>query len=206
MKRGTLLLPCFILPGLMLAGCAPTPRDITMYGLASARPAPGLPVSLLLAPVDAAPVYLSKDLLYRLGFADNQLHPYSNSSWNAPPVTLFATVLRQTAGGNLLTLDQSFQTARCALHIELTGFEQVFTDAQHSHAEIGMDFSLMQLRNRRELARSKLRFEVPAQSADARGGAMALEQASHQAASRIVAWLNQSLASADHSMRSACER
>lgn len=203
MRRGALL-PGFILSCSIVSGCAPAPRDITMFSLGPAQPAQNLPVPLLLAPIDAAPAYLSKDLLYRLGYADNQLRPYASSSWNAPPIAMLASVLRQTAGGNLLVLDQSRQLARCALRIELTSFEQVFADAQHSHAELEMQFSLMQLRTHRELERSKLRFDVSAQTADARGGAMALEKASHQAASQIVEWLNHSLASA--SIRAACER
>lgn len=198
MRQGALLL------GFILMGCTPAPRDITLFTLGPAQPAPSLPVPLLLAPIDAAPTYLSKDLLYRLGYADNQLRPYASSSWSAPPITMFASVLRQTAGGNLLVLDQSRQLARCTLRIELTSFEQVFSDAQHSHAELGLQFSLIQLRNHRELERSKLRFDVPAQTADARGGAMALEKASHQAASQIVEWLNHSLAST--ATRTACER
>lgn len=198
MKRGALLL------GFILMGCAPAPRDITLFALGPAQPATSLPVPLLLAPIDAAPAYLSKDLLYRLGYTDNQLRPYASSSWNAPPIAMLASVLRQTAGGKLLVLDQSRQLARCTLHIELTSFEQVFTDAKNSHAELGLQFSLMQLRTHRELGRSKLRFDVTAQTADARGGAMALEKASHQAASQIVEWLNHSLA--DASTRTACER
>jgi len=72
-----------------------------------------------------------------------------------------------------------------------------------------LKFSLMQLRNHRELGSSKLRFDVPAQTADAHGGAMALEKASHQAASQIVGWLNNSLAataSGNNVVRTACER
>ena len=204
MRRGVLLLS-----GVLLLGCAPVPRNITVFALAPAQPAQSLPVPLLLAPIDAAPVYMGKDLLYRLSYSDNQSHPYSNSRWNESPITLLASVLRQAGGGNLLALDQSNQLARCTLRIELTTFEQVFADAQNSHAELGLHFSLIQLRNQRELGNSKLRFDVPAQTADARGGAMALEKASHQAASQIIEWLNHSLAltaSGTNLVRAACER
>jgi cholesterol transport system auxiliary component len=206
MRQGYLLLL-----GFTLLGCAPPPRDIALFAPAPApaQPAQHLPVPLLLAPIDSAPVYTSKDLLYRLGYADNQLHPYGNSSWNASPISLFESVLRQTGGGNLLTLDQSRQLAHCALRVELTSFEQVFTDAQNSHAELGLHFSLMQLLNHQELGHGELHFDVSAQTADARGGALALEEASHQAASQIIEWLNHSLApaaSGSNSVRSACER
>lgn len=198
MKRCILLLIGFV-----LSGCAPTPRNITVFAPAPAQPAQSLPVSLLLAPIDAAPAYMGKDLLYRLGYADNQLHPYRNSSWNSPPVSLLTSVLRQTGGSNLLILDQSPQLAHCALHINLTTFEQVFTDVRNSHAEIGLQFSLMQLRNHHELMHSKLHIDIPAQTADAHGGAMALEKASHQAATQIVEWLNDSLAPAASGINSA---
>jgi ABC-type uncharacterized transport system auxiliary subunit len=209
MRRGVLLLG-LILPGFILQGCAPpVTRDIMIFALAPAKPAQSLSVSVLLAPIGAAPAYLGKDLLYRLGYADNQLHPYSNSRWGAPPIDMLASVLRQAAGGNLLMLDQSQQLARCTLRIELTTFEQVFTDAQNSHAELGLHFSLIQLRNQRELGSSKLHFDIPAQTADAQGGAIALEKASHQAASQITEWLNHSLdpaVSGINPIRAACER
>ena len=204
MRRSALLLS-----GVLMLGCAPVSRNITVFTPAPAQPAQSLPVPLLLAPIDAAPVYMGKDLLYRLSYADNQLHPYSNSRWSEPPITLLASVLRQAGGGNLLVLDQSPQLARCTLRIELATFEQVFTGAQNSHAELGLHFSLIQLRNQRELRSSELRFDVPAQTADARGGAMALEKASHQAASQIIEWLNHSLAptaSGANPVRAACER
>jgi ABC-type uncharacterized transport system auxiliary subunit len=192
MRKISLFLLCLILPG-----CVPHPRDVTLFALAPAQPGQNLTVPLLLAPIDSAPIYMSKDMLYRLNYTDNQLHPYGGSSWNAPPIDLFASVMRQTGGDNLLTMDQFTQSARCALRIELTSFEQVFTDAQNSHAELDLHFSLMQLRNHRELARSKLHMEVTAQTADARGGAQALDKASHQAASQIIGWLNHALAPAD---------
>lgn len=201
--------PNLILLSFMLSGCAPAPRDITMFAMAPVPPAQNIPISLLLAPVGAAPVYMSKDLLYRLSYAENQLYSYGNSKWSAPPAAMFASVLRQAAGSNLLVLDQSQQLARCTLRIELTSFEQVFTDAKNSHAELGLHFHLMRLRDRRELGSSKLRLEIPAQTADARGGAMALEKASHQAASQIIEWLNRSLvptAPGTNPIRAACER
>lgn len=209
MRRSIRRLSGFILPGFLLLGCTPAPRDIAMFAIAPAPPVQSLPVSLLLAPIDAAPVYVGKDLLYRLSYADNQLYPYGSSRWSAPPAAMLASVLHQAAGGNLLALDQSRQLARCVLRIELTSFEQVFADAKNSRVELGLHFSLMQLRSQRELGSSKLRLEVPAQTADARGGAMALEKASHQAASRIVEWLNHSLApaaSGTNPVRVACER
>lgn len=209
MRRGILLLG-FILPGLILAGCAPPERrEIAVFGLAPAQPAQNLPVAMLLAPIGAAPAYMSKDMLYRLSYADNQLHSYGSSRWNASPIAMLASVMHQAAGGNLLALDQSSQLARCSLRIELTAFEQVFTDAQNSHAELGMHYSLMQLRNQRILESGKLRLDIPAQTADAQGGAIALEKASHQAADQIMEWLNRSLAtpaSNANPIRAACER
>lgn len=210
MKRGILLLLVFILPGLILAGCAPPERrEIAVFGLAPAQPAQNLPVAMLLAPIGAAPVYMGKDMLYRLSYADNQLHPYASSRWNASPITMLDSVVHQAAGGNLLALDQYNQFARCSLRIELTAFEQVFTDAQNSHVELGMHYSLMQLRNQRILGSGKLHLDVPAQTADAQGGAMALEKTSHQAANQIIGWLNHLLASAasgNNPIRTACER
>lgn len=209
MRRSILLLG-FILSGLILAGCAPPERrEIAIFGLAPAQPSQSLPVAVLLAPIGAAPAYMGKDMLYRLSYTDNQLHPYGSSRWNASPITMLNSVMHQASGGNLLALDQPNQLARCSLRIELTAFEQVFTDAQNSHVELGMHYSLMQLRNQRILGSGKLHLDVPAQTADARGGAMALEKTSHQAANQIIEWLNHLLASAasgNNPIRTACER
>lgn len=203
-------LPGLILASLILAGCAPPERrEIAVFGLAPAQPAQNLPVAMLLAPIGAAPAYMGKDMLYRLSYTDNQLHPYGSSRWNASPINMLDSVIRQAAGGNLLALDQSQQLARCSLRIELTAFEQVFTDAQNSHVELGMHYSLMQLRNQRILVSGKLHLNIPAQTADAGGGAIALEKASHQAANQIMEWLNRSLApaaSGANPARTACER
>ena len=203
MRQGVLLLLGFI-----LSGCTHAPREVTLFALAPPQSAQKLPVPLLLEPIDAAPVYMGKDLLYRLSYADNQLHSYGSSSWSESTIALFATVIRQAGGDNLLTLNQSHQPAHCALHIELITFEQVFTDAQNSHAELGLHFSLVQLLNNRELGGSNLHFDIPAPTADARGGALALEKASHQAANQVVEWLNHSLALTSfdtNSVRTACE-
>jgi len=209
MRRGVLL-PVFLL-GFVLSGCAPPmPRDITVFAVAPVQPAvQELSIPLLLAPVDAAPVYMGKDMLYRLRYGDNKLQSYSDNRWNMPPILMLASVLRQAGGKNLLTLEQSNQTARCALHIGLNAFEQVFIDEQNSHIELDLQFSLIQLRNKRELGGGKLHFDIPAQTPDARGGALALEMASHQAAAQIVERMNNllvPLVSGANPIRAACVR
>ncbi|MDX8399114.1 MAG: hypothetical protein R8K20_02565, partial [Gallionellaceae bacterium] len=92
--------------------------------------------------------------------------------------------------------------------IELSAFEQVFSDADHSHAELKVNFSLLQLHKHLELGHDKLHIKIAADTADAHGGAKALDQASQQAARQIVAWLKHRLAlnrSAVSSAQSVCE-
>lgn len=202
MRLGILLLL-----GCLLSGCAPAPRHITLFSFYPSGTAQNLPAPVLLELIDSAPPYLSRDLLYRLSYADNQLHPYANSSWNAPPDSLLASELHHAGGANLLTLGESRQPARCALRVGITRFEQVFTDPGNSHAEVAVNFSLMQLRERLALKRDILQLKVAASTADARGGAQALETASRQAAEQIVKWTNDLLApaaSGTNPIRAAC--
>jgi len=197
-----------LLSAVLLASCAPATRKLTEFTLSPAQPVPALPLVLLLAPIDVAPVYMDKDLLYRLNYADGQLHAYANSRWYAPPIAMFAQTLRQTAGDNLLELDYSAQRTRCTLRLELGAFEQVFSDAHHSHAELKVNFSLLQLHNHLELGHDKLHIKIAADTADAHGGAKALDQASRQAARQIIAWLKHRFAlndSAASSAKSVCE-
>ena len=188
---------------LLLPGCSHPARDIALYDIAPAPTAQSLPFPILLEPFDSAPPYTRKELLYRLDYAGGQLRPYANSAWRTPPDILLAAALQQAGGGNLRTLDSSPQRARCALRVGLAHFEQVFSDEKNSRAEVEVHFTLVQLRNHRELKRDGLRLQVAAATSDARGGAQALQEAGQQAAGRIVTWLNESLA-APGTVRAAC--
>lgn len=200
---------CLILLVCVLQGCAPKQRDITLFAISPPTTVQSLPLPILLEAIDSAPAYMRNDLLYRLDYADARPHPYANSRWQASPDTMFASALLHAGGSKLLTLDQPTQHTRCALRVGLTGFEQAFNDQQNSYAELRVNFSLMQLRNRLELKRDSLYLKVPAATADARGGAQALQTASQQAAEQIIRWLNELLnpaASGSNPVYAACSK
>lgn len=192
-----------LLIALMLAGCAASPRSVTLYDITPGQPAQKLPFPILLEPFGSAPSYMHREMLYRLDYAHAPLHPYANSAWRTSPDSMLGDLLSRTGNGSLPLLDQSPQRARCSLHAGLARFEQAFSEAKESHAEVEVNFALVQLRSRKELKRESLHLEIPAATADARGGALALQEASRQAADRIMVWLNGLLATPGP-VRAAC--
>lgn len=179
---------------LLLPGCSHNSREVALYDLGPAQTAQPLPFPVLLEPFDSAPPYMRKELLYRLDYAGEPLRPYAGSAWRIPPDSLFAELLLQTAKGSLLTVGPSPLRARCALHIGLARFEQAFSDEKNSKAEVEVNYSLVQLRTRRELKRGNVHESVAAATADAQGGAQALQEASRQAAAGIMMQVNELLA------------
>ncbi|MDD2685242.1 MAG: ABC-type transport auxiliary lipoprotein family protein [Gallionella sp.] len=181
-----------------LAACAPTPRDIQLFAAPPAVPAKVLTAPILLAPIDAAPTYLSKDISYRLHYETDRTQSYSDSRWTEPPIAQLARSLHATSN-NLLALNEQRQTAHCALNIELLGYDHVFSSAQQSHGEIHLRYALTHLRSHRKLKHGELRVEIPAVSADARGGATALQHANQDATAQLLDWLHASLNEAESS-------
>jgi len=178
---------------LCLYACTPVPRDIRLYSVQTGIPVRSLPAKVLLTHIDAAPVYLSRDIAYRLSYTDNKPHPYADSRWAAPPVEQLASSLRAGAGGQLLKLDEHPQLAHYILDIELVTYDHVFSGAQQSHGEIYLKYALTHLRTRRKLNQDTLHIVVPAGSADAHGGVMALEKANRDAAIYILDWVRRVL-------------
>lgn len=188
---------------LLLPGCLRDTLDFAQYDITPAPVARPSAIIVLLEPFDSAPPYRGTELLYRLDYADGQLRPYANSAWRSSPDTLFARLLQQAGDGSLAMLEQSPQRARCTLRVGLAHFEQVFSNAKSSRAEVEVNFVLVQLRTRRELKRGSLRLQVPAATADAKGGAQAMQEASRQAADNILQQLSELLRAAGPA-RAAC--
>lgn len=188
---------------LALAGCAPAQRDIAVFGTdIPMQQAHTLPSPVLLGPVDAANVYLSRDLLYRRDDADQGLAGYADSRWFAPPPEMLAGQLNRASQNTIRQPDSAVQNARCALNIELKNFEQVFTAAHASHAELRAQASLLHLRQHLTLKRQEIVVHIPAVTPDAHGGAHALTKATGEASQQIIAWLRQTLA--DPATQSVC--
>jgi ABC-type uncharacterized transport system auxiliary subunit len=178
---------------LSLTGCAPTPRDIQLFAPLPVTPVQPLATHVLLAPIDAAPAYLGKDITYRLRYDAAHLRFYSDSRWTEPPIEQLAHSLHAAANGYLLILNEQRQTAHCALNIELLSYDHVFSTTGQSQGEVHLRYALTHLRSHRKLKQGELRIEIPATTADARGGATALQHANQNAATQLLDWLRTSI-------------
>ncbi|MEP6790241.1 MAG: ABC-type transport auxiliary lipoprotein family protein, partial [Ramlibacter sp.] len=91
----------------LLAGCADLvdkPKRATLYdfgpGSTTAQPQQATPLpALVLGDVDTSGALDGSAVLYRLAYADvNQLHPYAQARWSAPPAQLVRQRLRDQLG------------------------------------------------------------------------------------------------------------
>ena len=121
-----------IVAGLLLAGCAqPSLRagaahSYRLHGIERQQPAPGVaPIVLSVLPVDAAPGLDGAAMLYSPG--PDQLLPYRDSGWLAPPPALVRAALAQTLAHQpwvaAVEQDVALAPAPWLLHCELTRLE-----------------------------------------------------------------------------------
>jgi cholesterol transport system auxiliary component len=200
-----------LLAAMLLAACssiAPErPVRATMYDfgpgpVSASAPGPAQP-ALVLEEVESQTALESSALLYRLAYADaNQLHPYAQARWSAPPARLVRQRLRDQLGRDRVVLDpsESASLARVAgalprvLHVELEEFSHVFDSPSQSWGVVRLRATLMANAPGGERLIDQRVFvqRQPAPSADASGGVRALTSATDAAAQDIAQWLAQS--------------
>ena len=209
----TTLRPLFLsaCAALALAGCSAIPDKpgrATPYdfgpGPTAAAPtaAPQTLAPLVLAEVETSSAWDGSALLYRLGYADgNQLLPYAQARWSAPPPQLIRQRLRELLSRQRPVLDagESSALARAdgkmprVLRLQLEEFSHWFETPRES-------WGLMRLRatltentpaGERLLAQRSVSVRRPAPSPDAAGGVRALAAATDAAAEEIAQWLQQ---------------
>ena len=157
---------------------------------------------IVLEDVDTAAGLDTSALLYRLAYADaNQLHPYAQARWSAPPARLVRQRLREQLGRDRAVLDpsESSALARVAgtmprvLHVELEELSHVFDSPAQSWGVLRMRATLMANTPAGErLVGQKLIVQrQPAPTPDASGGVRALTAATDAAAQEIADWLAQ---------------
>ncbi|MES2786464.1 MAG: ABC-type transport auxiliary lipoprotein family protein [Pseudomonadota bacterium] len=193
----------------LLAGCAtpdkPTRAALYDFGPGATAPATtpsGSSMPLVLGDIDASSALDGTALNYRLGYADsNQLRPYSQARWSAPPPQLIRQRLREILGRDRPVLDLSESAALAreggkmprVLRIELEEFSQVFESQTASFALVRMRATLLENTPAGEklLAQRRVIVNAPAPSADAAGGVRALGAAVNTAGAEIAQWLAQ---------------
>lgn len=191
-----------------LAGCGALPEKpvrATLYDFgpgAMTTASTGQLPPVVLADIDAAGALDGTAMLYRLGYADaQQLRPYAQARWSAPPPQLVRQRLRQVLNRDRAVLDpgDSAGLARTAgaaprvLRIDLEEFSHLFESTTESSGLLRLRATLMEntVAGEKLLAQRSFVVRKPAPSADAPGGARALAAATEAVAEEIGQWLAQ---------------
>lgn len=200
----------------LLAGCSALPDKpmrATMYDFGPGPLAP-VPTTRIapLPPVAIDDVSTSGGaldntaVLYRLAYADaQQLKPYAQARWSAPPAQLVRQRVRDqlgqrravfTAGSGLALNRTQNAVLPLLLRLELEEFSHLFTAPDASVGLIRMRATLVEVTPAGEklLGQRSVVVQRPAPSADAPGGVRALTAATDAAIAEIDQWLQQTAA------------
>ena len=189
---GLTLLAAFSLGGCSAnRGAAPTQLDL---GAGVATPRAALPANPAIAvPVASGAAMLNEvRVIWRIG-DQGQPQAFATYQWVAPPAQLVTqrVIDRLALQGAVLTQNVGGELPQ--LRINLQRFEQTFSpDGATSQGQLTLQVVLVQ--GSKISDQLLIDLHVPATSQDAPGGAIALRQATEQAADQIAQWLTRQLA------------
>ena len=157
------------------------------------------PLPLVLGDIESTSALEGTAVLYRLGYANgNELRPYAQARWSAPPPQLVRQRLRRQLGRDrpVLDLTENAALARTGakvriLRMGLEEFSQLFDSPAQSAGLLRLRVTLLEesAAGERLLAQRSFTLRRPAPSADAAGGVQALAAATDAAADEIAQWL-----------------
>lgn len=182
----------------ILSGCAATRAgrsagDVQYdFGpLPATAPAAATHLPPLVVPEVTGPAVLDNQrMLYRLHYANpQQARFYARNHWASTPLDLITQrVKARIAQGGARVLSATDASGGVYLvRIEVDDFAHVFTSTTQSTGVLRLRASLFE--NSRFLDQRTFTQSVPAQSADAAGGARALAAATDAVSADIVAWI-----------------
>ncbi|MES2046888.1 MAG: ABC-type transport auxiliary lipoprotein family protein [Pseudomonadota bacterium] len=147
-------------------------------------------IAISLADVSAPATLDSNAMLYRLAYDNAQLlHPYANHHWSMPPAQLFTQRFKSriaATGGTVLGATDGVAELP-VLRIEMDEFSQVFTSTTQSEAKIALRVTL--IKKNKLIAQQYFDLATASASADASGGAKAMQVTADRSISAILAWL-----------------
>ncbi|WP_409519958.1 ABC-type transport auxiliary lipoprotein family protein [Pulveribacter sp.] len=198
---------------LVATGCSVLPKPPTRAAVYDFGPGPGAGQVALAEPDAQPPVALadvemvglpeaSSALLYRLAYANaQQLQPYSQARWSQPPALLMQQALREQLGQRRAVLSGDDGLAMLlkgkrmptVLRVQLEEFSHVFSAPQQSAGLVRLRAVVADASAAGETLVAQRVFTVqrPAATSDAAGGAAALAEAAHQAATELAAWMQE---------------
>jgi cholesterol transport system auxiliary component len=147
-------------------------------------------LAILLAEIQVPNSLEGTSMLYRLLYENKQeLRPYAQSRWSMPPAQLLKqrikTHLNQQGGAVLTSIDGVKNLP--ILRIELEEFSQHFNSPQQSQVQLRWRASL--IKQNQLIAQKIFQAQTTCDSADAKGGAKAMPQASDRTITELIAWL-----------------
>ncbi|MBX3660561.1 MAG: membrane integrity-associated transporter subunit PqiC [Ramlibacter sp.] len=210
LTRATNRFPLAFGLALLLVACAgpdrPTRATLYDFGPGATAPLPATrqaPLSpLALGDIEAGGSLDGSAMLYRLAYADaNELRPYAQARWSAPPAQLVRQRLREHLSlrravlnmGEGAAITRSGGQAPLVLRLELEEFSQVFDSPAASQGVLRLRATAAENTPSGEklLAQRTVVVRRPAPTADAPGGVQALTAATEAAAEEIDQWLQQ---------------
>ena len=191
--RSTLLLASFVVLALF-QGCSTARRAPSLqydFGTLStdAKQTPSS-VAISVADISAPATLDGNAMLYRLQYDNPQLlRPYAQHRWSMPPAQLLSQRLktRIAAAGGTVTGAADGIAELAVLRIELDEFSHVFSSATASAAQISLRASVT--RKNKLIGQRYFSLATPSASADAPGGAKAMQSTADQSITAILAWL-----------------
>ncbi|MFZ6693477.1 ABC-type transport auxiliary lipoprotein family protein [Undibacterium sp. SXout20W] len=188
-KFSLISLLCFICG---CSGNAALQRQQYDFGLPSSvsTTIPQTTAQVGLADIQVIPALDGNAMWYRLQYDnEQQLKAYAQARWSMPPAQLLTQRLKTRMLANGLQLVSSGDSvgAKLILHIEVDEFSQVFTSTSASHAQINL--RAIVTKGKTVIAQRGFVAHAPSRSADAVGGARAMQEATDLLINEIQQWL-----------------
>ena len=181
----------------LLQACASGPQTISLsydFGPINTernqQNADASKIAISIADISAPSTLDSNAMLYRLEYDNAQLlRPYAQHHWSMPPAQLFAQRFKsKIATTGATVVDVADGVADLAiLKIELDEFSQVFTSTTQSEAKITLRVSL--IKKNKLIAQQYFALATASASADASGGAKAMQVTADRSIGAILTWL-----------------
>lgn len=190
----------------LLAACSSVPKAAPGYavhdfGLIGGPPPRVLPFPVRSAEVVPAPWLASTAMHYRLLYAQpTRRQVFVESRWAAHPGQLLELALKRSMKGDLPPAG----AVGCRLRIDLDEFAQVFESQGMSRGVIELRATLLAPRSDQSIATRAFSASVPAPSADAVGGVLALRDGVSRLNVELLAWLESLDAQSANHLRARC--
>lgn len=191
----TLLVAC----GVGKNGVAPTQLDLgSAPAVQNGHPVASNPP--VVVPVASSAALLSQTMVvWRVGH-DGQPRAYATYQWVAPPAKLFRQRVMDRLAQQGAVLQQGIGADMPTIRLDLQRFEQTFS-ADGSRSEGHVTAQAVMVKGSQYVDRLLIDIKVAAPSQDAEGGAIALRQATDQAAEQLARWVSVTLSGSPQATR-----